>query len=99
MTFGTCDNFRTELIDIDIAPIGLPYNSILGYPVLAQFMAATHPAYNLMKMPGSKGVLTIKGGTKEAVTALRLAFKTAAAAQPAGAGTLEAKEDAPTKKK
>ena len=52
-----------------------------------------------MKMSGSKGVLTIKGDTKEAVTALRLAFKTAAAAQPADAGTPEAKEAAPTKKK
>ena len=62
-------------------------------------MAATHPAYNLMKMPGSKGVLTIKGDTKEAVTALKLAFKSAAAAQPDGAGTAEAKEAAPTKKK
>ena len=73
--------------------------AILGYPALAQFMTATHPAYNLMKMPGSKGVLTIKGDTKEAVTAFRLAFKTAAAAQPAGAGTPEAMEAAPTKKK
>ena len=62
-------------------------------------MAATHPAYNLMKMPGSKGVLTIKGDTKEAVTALRLAFKTAAAAQPADAGAPAAREAAPTKKK
>ena len=47
VTFGTYDNFRMELIDFDIAPIGLPYNVILGYPALAQFMAATHPAYNL----------------------------------------------------
>ena len=62
-------------------------------------MAATHPAYNLMRMPWSKGALTIKGDTKEAVTALRLAFKTAAAAQPAGAGTPEAMEATPTKKK
>ncbi|SPT19394.1 unnamed protein product [Triticum aestivum] len=62
-------------------------------------MAATHLAYNIMKMPGSKGVLTIKGDTKEAVTALRLAFKTAAAAQPTDASTLEAKETAPAKKK
>ena len=81
VTFGTRDNYRTELVDFDIARIGLPYNAILGYPALAQFMAATHPAYNLMKMPGSKGVLTVKGDTKEAVTALKLAFKTAAAAQ------------------
>ena len=50
-------------------------------------------------MPGSEGVLTIKGDTKEAVMALRHAFRTAVAAQPAGAGTPEAKEAAPTKKK
>ena len=80
VTFGTRDNYCTELVDFDIARIGLPYNAILGYPALAQFMAAAHPAYNLMNMPGSKGVLTINGDTKEAVTALRLAFKTAAVA-------------------
>ena len=62
-------------------------------------MAATHPAYNLMKMPRSQGVLTIKGNAKEALAALKLALKTAAAAQPAGAGASEAKEAAPTKKK
>ena len=61
VTFGTRDNYRTELVDFDIARIGLPYNAILGYPALTQFMAATHPAYNLMNMLGSKGVLTIKG--------------------------------------
>ena len=50
-----------------------------------------------MKMPGSKGVFTIKGGTKEAVAALKLALKTAAAAQSVGAGAYEAKGAAPTK--
>ena len=34
VTFGTYDNFRTELVDFDIALIGLPYNAILGYPAL-----------------------------------------------------------------
>ena len=62
-------------------------------------MAATHPAYNLMKMPGSKGVLTVKGDAKEALAALKLTLKTAAAAQPVGAGASEAKGAAPTKKK
>lgn len=80
VTFGTHDNFRTEMIDFDIAPIGLPYNAILGYPALAQFMAATHPAYNLMKMPGSSGVLTVSGDRRDALQALKLAFKTAAVA-------------------
>ena len=67
MTFDTYDNFRTELIDFDIAPISLPYNAILGYPALARFMAATHPAYNLMKMSGSSGVLTVLGDTRDAL--------------------------------
>ena len=62
-------------------------------------MAATHPAYNLMKMPGSKGILSVKGDAKEALAALKLALKTAAAAQPADAGTSEPKGATPTKKK
>ena len=99
ITFGTRDNYRTELVDFDIACIGLPYNAILGYPTLVQFMAATHPAYNLVKMPGSKGVFTLRGDAKEALAALKIALKTAAAAQPADAGTSEPKGTAPTKKK
>ena len=44
VTFGTRDNYRTELVDFDVARIGLPYNAILGYSALAQFMVATHLA-------------------------------------------------------
>ena len=35
VTFGARDNYRTELIDFDVAHIRLPYNAILGYPALA----------------------------------------------------------------
>ena len=52
-----------------------------------------------MKMPGSKGILTVEGDTKEAQLALKLALKTAAVARPACAGASEAKGAAPTKKK
>ena len=90
VTFGTCNNFRPELIDFDIAPI---------YPALAQFMAATHPTYNLMKMPGSSGVLTVAGDTKDTLLVLKLALKTTAAAQPVSTDTSKAKGAAPTKKK
>ena len=98
VTFGTYNNFRMELVDFDIAPIGLPYNAILGYPALAQFMAATHPAYNLMKMLGSSGVLTVHGDTRDALRVLKLAFKTAASAQPADSETPEPKRATPAKK-
>ena len=40
--FGKRDNYRTDLIDCDIAHIHLSYNAILGYPALAKFMAVTH---------------------------------------------------------
>ena len=52
-----------------------------------------------MKMPGSSGVLTVAGDTKEALAALKLAFRAAAAAHPAGKATPGAKEAAPAKKK
>jgi hypothetical protein len=99
VTFGTRYNYRTELIDFDVARIGLPYNSILGYPALAKFMAATHPGYNIVKMPGSSGIITVAGDTKGTPLALKLAFKAMAAAQPGVGDTPEIPEAAPAKKK
>ena len=62
-------------------------------------MAAIHPAYNLMKMSGSSGVLTVAGDTKEALSALKLAFRAAAAAQPGEEGAPEDPGAAPAKRK
>ena len=61
-------------------------------------MAATHPAYNLMKMPGSSGVLTVCVDTGDVLQVLKLAFKTAASAQPADSDAPEPKGAAPAKK-
>ena len=38
-----------------------PYHALLGRPALAKFMAVPHYAYLKMKMPSSKGILTIAG--------------------------------------
>ena len=62
-------------------------------------MAVTHPAYNLMKMPGSSGVLTVALDTKDALLALKLAFRAAAAARPSEEGASEAPGAAPVRKK
>src|SRR4051812_2252972 len=67
VTFGQRDNYRTELIDFDVGHIRLPYNAILGYPSLAKFMAVTHHGYNVLKMPGSGGVITVPCEEKDAV--------------------------------
>ena len=77
------ENYRTEFIDFDVAHIGLPYNAILGYPALAKFMAVTHHAYNIVKLPGCSGTITICGQVKDVVCSVEHAYKAAAVAFPA----------------
>ena len=83
VTFGTRQNYRTKTLDFEVACIGLLYNVILGYPALAKFMADVHHAYNLVKMPGSTGTLTIHGDIRDAVCSLEHAYKKAAASHSA----------------
>ena len=45
----------------------LPYNGILGRPALAKFMAASHYAYNTLKMPRPLGVIIIPSDEKDAI--------------------------------
>ena len=75
VTFGTPDNYRTELIKFQVADFESSYHAILGRPVLAKFMAVPHYVYLLLKMPGKSGVLTFCGDLqrsfeceKEAIT-------------------------------
>lgn len=62
VTFGQANSFRTEWITFDIA-----YNAIIGRTALAKFMAASHYTYQVLKMPGPKGTITIQGNAKLAV--------------------------------
>ena len=59
-TFGTPDNYRTELIKFEVADFDSSYHAILGRPALAKFMVAPHYVYLLLKMPGKTGVLTFR---------------------------------------
>ena len=78
VTFGQRDNYRTELIDFDVSHICMPYNAILGYSALAKFMAVTHHGYNVLKMPGSGGIITVPCEERDAVCSLERAFQAAA---------------------
>ena len=98
VTFEARDNYRTELIDFDVAHIRLPYNAILGYPVLAKFMAVTHHGYNVLKMPGSGGVITVPCEEKDAVCSLERAFQAVSLEDP-DRGSRRLPETAPKKKK
>ena len=45
-----------------------PYHALLGRPALAKFMVVPHYAYLKMKMPSTKGILTITGDYKKSST-------------------------------
>ena len=74
VTFAQRDNYHTGLTDFDVAHIRLPYNAILGYPALAKFMAVTHHGYNILKMPGSGGIITVACEERDAVCSLECAY-------------------------
>ena len=57
---------RMERSVFDVAEIPLPYNGILGRPTLAKFMAASHYAYNMLKMPRPMNIITIPSDKKDA---------------------------------
>ena len=98
VTFGQRDNYCTELIDFDVSHVRLPYNAILGYPALAKFMAVTHHGYNVLKMPGSGGIITIPCKERDAVCSLERAFQSTSIEDPDNKGE-NPPEAVPKKKK
>ncbi|XP_073357469.1 uncharacterized protein [Aegilops tauschii subsp. strangulata] len=99
VTFGKRDNYRTELIDFDVAHIRLAYNAILGYPALAKFMVVAHHGYNILKMPGNRDIITIACEEKDPVCALERAYQATAVENPDDEGTVYPPEAVPMKKK
>ena len=79
VTFGSELNFRTERVIFDVADFPLPYNGILGRPALAKFMAASHYAYNVLKMPGPISVISVPGDKKDALICADKIYREAAA--------------------
>jgi hypothetical protein len=68
VTFGTWENFRTENVCFEVADFETAYHAILGRLALAKFMAVPHYTYMMMKMPGPRGVISLRGGIKQAIT-------------------------------
>jgi hypothetical protein len=98
VTFGTRDNYRTESLDFDVAYIALPYNTILGYTSLARFMAATHHGFNVLKIPGANGTITVHCNEKDALCSVEHAYCEAATMFPTDEDLLEHSGDLMRKK-
>ena len=63
--FGDKNHFRRELVWFEVVDLESPYHALLGQPALTKFMAVPHYAYLKMKMPSSKGILTIAGNYRK----------------------------------
>lgn len=79
VTMGSTVPIGQVHLRVNVAHIHLPYNAILGYPTLAKFMAGTHHGYNILKMPGSGGSITIACDEKYTVCTVERAHHAAAA--------------------
>ena len=67
VTFGTPMNYRTKRISFKVVNFRSPYHYVLSRQTFAKFMAALNYAYNMMKMPGPRGVITICGNPEMAL--------------------------------
>jgi hypothetical protein len=59
--FGNSSNYRREKLEFEVMDWPSQYHAILGRPVFAKFMAVSHYAYLILKIPGPKGMITVQG--------------------------------------
>jgi hypothetical protein len=59
--FGNRQNYRKEKLDFEVMDWPSQYHAILGRPAFLRFMAVPHYMYLVLKMPGPKGIITVKG--------------------------------------
>jgi hypothetical protein len=62
--FGNRQNYRREKLDFEVMDWPSQYHAILGRPAFSRFMAVPHYTYLVLKMPGPKGIITVKGSFK-----------------------------------
>jgi hypothetical protein len=59
--FRNRQNYRREKLDFEVMDWPSQYHAILGRPAFLRFMAVPHYTYLVFKMPGPKGIITVKG--------------------------------------
>jgi hypothetical protein len=64
---GTGENKHREMLTFEVASFSIGYNCILGRPLLLRFMAVIRTGYATIKMPGPKGVITLKLDQRDAL--------------------------------
>jgi hypothetical protein len=59
--FGNRQNYRREKLDFEVMDWPSQYHAILGRPAFSRFTAVPHYTYLVLKMPGPRGIITVKG--------------------------------------
>jgi hypothetical protein len=59
--FGDQHNFQLEKLEFEVLDWPSQYHAILGRPTFEQFMEVPHYTYLVLKIPGPKGVIMVKG--------------------------------------
>jgi hypothetical protein len=67
VSYGSGENKRRETLTFELASFDIGYNCILGRPFLLKFIVVIHTTYATIKMPGPKGVITLKSDQRDAV--------------------------------
>jgi hypothetical protein len=68
ITFGDCNNFRTETLIFEVVDFEGSFHAILGCPCYAKFMAVPNYTFLKLKMPGPNDVITVSGSFGQAYT-------------------------------
>ena len=61
VVFGSPDNLRSEKLTFNIAPFRSGYQALFGRTAFAHFKAIPHYASLKLKMPGPRGIISLKG--------------------------------------
>jgi hypothetical protein len=77
VTFGTPENYRTEFLRFEVANFDCGYNTVIGRPGLAKFMAIPHYTYMILKMPGPQGIIIVRADFQGAAECFRVAIQAA----------------------
>jgi hypothetical protein len=62
--FENRQNYRREKLDFKVIDWPSQYHAILGRSAFSRFMAVPHYTYLVLKMPGPKGIITVKESFK-----------------------------------
>jgi hypothetical protein len=63
----TKENKCREMLTFEVASFDIGYNYILERPFLLRFMTIIHTTYATIKMPGPRGIITLKSDQRDAL--------------------------------